>query len=135
SWATWGTRAVAMGSIRADFAESKRETGWWLGSLSARWPGDQICNSLSAAEAARRSRSPFAPRRLFKVRNGVDLGRFHDLPLSSRERVHIVGIGSLLPIKRWDRLLRAAVTLKRRGLDFFIRIAGDGFLRESLRQE
>jgi glycosyltransferase involved in cell wall biosynthesis len=44
-------------------------------------------------------------------------------------------VGSLLPIKRWDRLLRAALALKKRGLDFLVRIAGDGPLHGSLKQQ
>jgi glycosyltransferase involved in cell wall biosynthesis len=69
------------------------------------------------------------------VRNGLDLEHFSVLPLASEGRSRIVGVGSLLPYKRWDRLLVAAEELKRRGLDCLIRIAGDGYLRPSLEQQ
>ena len=36
-----------------------------------------------------------------------------DVPILNLERARIVGVGSLLPVKRWDRLLRAAQALKR----------------------
>jgi glycosyltransferase involved in cell wall biosynthesis len=40
-----------------------------------------------------------------------------------------------LPIKRWDRLVSAAVALRRGGFDFLLRIAGEGSLRESLQRQ
>src|SRR5437870_7013871 len=50
-------------------------------------------------------------------------------------RVHISGVGTRLHVKRWDRLLRAASNLKKRGLDFQVEICGAGPLRERLEQE
>ena len=47
----------------------------------------------------------------------------------------ILGVGYLLPAKRWDRLLRAARDLKARGVAFRVRIVGDGPLRSFLEQE
>jgi glycosyltransferase involved in cell wall biosynthesis len=135
SWAVWGTRTVAVGSVRGDFIVDKKDSGSWLGSLSARWPGFQICNSLSAVQNVRRSRNFFVPRQLFVVRNGIDLAHFHMAPFSTAGRPCIVGVGSLLPIKRWDRLLRAALALNKRGLDFLVRIAGAGPLHGLLKQQ
>jgi glycosyltransferase involved in cell wall biosynthesis len=68
------------------------------------------------------------------VRNGLDLERFQSLPLNIAGQTYIAGVGSLLPVKRWDRLLIAALELKQRGLDCLVRIAGDGPLRGSLEQ-
>src|SRR5215813_3608577 len=62
-WATQGTNAVALGSVRNDFNLDRELSGPLLGRLSARWPGDQICNSYRAAENARRSRGFFVPTR------------------------------------------------------------------------
>jgi glycosyltransferase involved in cell wall biosynthesis len=134
-WATRGTSTVAVGSLRGELDRAKKESGRWLGSLSARWPREQICNNFSALEAARRSRGLFVPQRLSVVRNGLDLDRFHSLPLPVGGRVYIVGVGSLFSVKRWDRLLRAALALKQRGFDFLVRLVGDGPLRDSLRQQ
>src|SRR5262249_53998062 len=47
-WAAVGRRAVAVGSVRNDFVWDKKASGPLLGALSARWPGNQICNSYSA---------------------------------------------------------------------------------------
>jgi glycosyltransferase involved in cell wall biosynthesis len=134
-WGVRGTRAVAIGSVRSDFTLARQESGLWLGSLSARWPRDQIYNSSSAAEMCRLARGFFVPKQLSIVRNGLDLERFRSAPPAMGGRVRIVGVGSLVPVKRWDRLLRAAVECRRRGYDCLIQIAGDGYLRELLEQQ
>ncbi len=134
-WAALGTKAVAIGALRSDFLEAVRENGRWLGRLSARWPRTQIFNSFAAAEIARRSKSPFTPGQLYVVRNGIDLQHFRAIPLSTTGQACILGVGSLLPVKRWDRLFEAALSLKRRGFDFLVRLVGDGPLRASLTQQ
>jgi glycosyltransferase involved in cell wall biosynthesis len=135
SWAVLGTRAVAVGSIRSGFEWAKRETGPLLGRLSARWPSYQICNSYSAAASARTSQSFFVPRRCDVVSNGVDLEAFGRCPAVKATPARIVGLGYLLPVKRWDRLLRAARELTRRGLDHKIEIFGGGPLRHVLERQ
>jgi hypothetical protein len=45
-WATRGTSTVAVGSVRGELDRAKKESGRWLGSLSARWPREQICNNF-----------------------------------------------------------------------------------------
>jgi glycosyltransferase involved in cell wall biosynthesis len=129
------TRAIAVGSVRSDFTWAKKESGVVLGRLSARWPTHQICNSLSAAAAVRESRSVFAPRHCDVVCNGLDLERFHSYEMPRRGRPRILGLGYLLPVKRWDRLLRAAARLKDAGVDFEMWIVGDGSLRAALEDE
>jgi glycosyltransferase involved in cell wall biosynthesis len=135
SWAALGTNAITIGAVQSDFIRDKRVSGPWLGRLSARWPRNQIFNSLLAIENARRSRSLFVPARSFMVRNGLDLQAFQPNPPSSDGQVRVLGVGSLLPVKRWDRLLGAAAALKKRGLDCLVQIAGDGPLRASLEQQ
>src|SRR5262249_23316235 len=75
-WGGKGTPALAVGSIRCDFTFELQSTGLWVGRLSARWPRAQICNSAVAAENVRRGHSPFVPRHLYVVRNGLDLEQF-----------------------------------------------------------
>jgi glycosyltransferase involved in cell wall biosynthesis len=135
AWGARGTRAIAVGSIRNDFAWSKKEAGVVLGRVSARWPAHQICNSAVAAAAARGSRSVFAPRLCDVVCNGLDLDRFRAQEMPQQSRPRILGLGYLRPEKRWDRLLRAADRLKRDGVDFEMWIAGDGPLRAALDAE
>jgi glycosyltransferase involved in cell wall biosynthesis len=131
-YATYGTNTVAIGSIRCDFVSEKKEAGLLKGNLSARWPRNQICNSFSAMQSAEKSKGPFTPERLFVVRNGLDMEEVRWTPIPSEKRVSVVGVGSLVPRKRWDRLLHAVLMLKQRGLDFFLTIVGDGPLRKVL---
>jgi glycosyltransferase involved in cell wall biosynthesis len=122
--------------VRNDFVLDKKSAGPWLGNLSARWPNDQICNSAAAAENARNSRSHFIPRRLYVVRNGLDLARFQSSSPSKNEgQSCISGIGYLFPAKRWDRLIIVARELKRRGFNCVTQIVGDGPLRGVLEHQ
>jgi len=134
-WATLGTKAIAIGGVRSDFEWAKKDSGLLLGRLSARWPRRQIFNSCAAAKITQNSKSLFVPKECLVVRNGVNLELFRRLPLAANGKVYILGVGSLFPVKRWDRLTLAAVALKQRGLDFMIRIVGDGPLRASLERQ
>ena len=134
-WATLGTKAIAIGGVRSDIEWAKKDAGLLLGRLSARWPRRQIFNSSAAAKTTQNSKSLFAPKECLVVRNGVNLELFRRLPLAANGKVHILGVGSLFPVKRWDRLTLAAVALKQRGFDFMIRIVGDGPLRASLERQ
>jgi glycosyltransferase involved in cell wall biosynthesis len=134
-WATLGTKTIAIGAVRSDFIQEMKDAGPILGRLSARWPRSQIFNNFVAAKNARGSQSLFVPGQLFVVRNGLDLQLFRMLPLSIVGRACIVGIGSLLPVKRWDRLLESVLVLKQSGFDCLVQIAGDGPLRGSLEQQ
>jgi glycosyltransferase involved in cell wall biosynthesis len=133
-WATLGRKAVPIGSVRSDFARAVRESGYMLGKLCARWPRTQMFNSLAAAENARKLRSPFTPRKIIVARNALDLKRFASTHLSNG-RTRIVGIGSLIPVKRWDRLVQAASQLLREGFDFSVQLVGDGPLRKALKEQ
>jgi glycosyltransferase involved in cell wall biosynthesis len=135
TYAAAGTRMVAVGSVRSDFARSMREYGFCLGRISGRWPRAHIFNSFTAAESARKIYSPFTPRRIFVVRNGVDLEHFTRTPLPSENPAKVVAIGSLTPVKRWDRLLNAVSHLRQKHLEFRIQIVGDGPLRDPLKQQ
>lgn len=131
-WGTRSSRAIAVGSLHSDFKLDKKAAGLWRGLLCARWPRFQISNNCIAAEAAR---GFFSPSRLSVVRNGIDLERFASSPLRTNGRAHILGVGSLLPVKRWDRLIAAAAELKDRGHRFALQIAGDGPLRSELNRQ
>jgi len=65
------------------------------------------------------------------VPNALDVTQF-SLPTADGYPFHIVGIGSLYRVKRWDRLLRLASELKGRGYSFFVTVAGEGPLRDQL---
>ena len=135
SWATMGTSTVAIGAVRSDFITDKSSCRALVGTLSARWPRAQIYNSFVSAANARSRRRVFIPSQICIVRNALDLTRFPPVPLAIGGDVHILGIGSLLPVKRWDRLLETAAGLTRQGLRFRVTIAGDGPLRAPLEQQ
>jgi glycosyltransferase involved in cell wall biosynthesis len=124
----------AVGSIRSDFALDKRAAGPVKGELCARWPRYQICNSRTALRIAAARRRFFVPLRMIFVGNALDLETFHQVPPPNNGCAQIAGVGSLLPIKRWDRLIIAAADLKARGLNFRVKIAGDGPLRLKLEE-
>jgi glycosyltransferase involved in cell wall biosynthesis len=134
-WATRGTKSIAIGGVRSDFAWAKREAGLLLGRLSARWPRKQIFNNSAAARSAPYSKGPFVPKEYFIVRNGLDLELFSSVPPAQNGQANILGVGSLFPVKRWDRLVLVALALKQKRLDFRIRVVGDGPLKVSLKQQ
>jgi glycosyltransferase involved in cell wall biosynthesis len=135
-WSVRGTQAIALGSMRSSLEMDKKVSGWLLGKLSARWPDYQIYNSYEAVKHQSRSRSLFLPKRVFVVQNGVDLQYFSVMRRQPTIKpVRIVAVGSLVSVKRWDRLLSAAAELKGRKLDFSVEIAGGGPLRASLEQQ
>jgi glycosyltransferase involved in cell wall biosynthesis len=69
------------------------------------------------------------------VRNGLDKKEVRWTPIPSGKRVSVVGVGSLVPRKRWDRLLAAAFELKKRRFAFSVQIAGEGPLRRTLEEQ
>jgi len=132
--ATVGTPALAIGSVRSDFAWAKREAGRVLGPLCALWPRAQILNSHAAAEAVRGCRGPLRPARIAVVPNGLDLARF-PFPAELPPRPRIVAVGSLVPVKRWDRLIAAVARLRARGIDVELQIAGRGPEQQRLERQ
>jgi glycosyltransferase involved in cell wall biosynthesis len=134
-WATLGTPIVPVGAVQSDFIHDMASCGFLLGRLSARWPRHQIYNNFAGAQNAHKSYSLFTPSRISVVWNGLDLKQFDDSPLPADGQVRILGVGSLLHLKRWDRLISAAASLKASGFDFLLEIAGAGPLREALEQQ
>jgi glycosyltransferase involved in cell wall biosynthesis len=77
----------------------------------------------------------FVPPQIFVVRNGLDVKQYAGLYKPVPDEAIILGVGSLFPVKRWDRLLMAAAELKKNGVKFRVQIAGDGPLRRVLQQQ
>jgi len=131
-FSAFGTKTISVGGVRSNLGTDRKYYGMFLSKLCASWPRNQIFNNYAAASMMRNSRALFAPKRIFVVQNRVDLQHFARTPLSSNGQVRIVGVGSLLHYKRWDRLLQAAAILKKRGFNFFVEIVGDGPMRQQL---
>ncbi len=129
-WAARITGAIPIGSVRNNFIRDRRETGKVFGKLCGRWPTAQIFNSATAEENARKLRTPFRPRRIYVVKNGVDLDHFS--PRRHPEQGYLLAVGSLYPRKRWDRLVRAVALVAAQGQHPEVVHAGSGPLREEL---
>lgn len=129
------TDAVTVGSVRSEYERAMSSAGFLLGRLCARWPRIQIFNSIAAAETATASYSAFKPRQVVVVRNGIDLERFEKRKLTGSCPPTVIAIGSLTPVKRWDRLLNAAFKLKQMEINCRVRIVGDGPLRKPLERQ
>ena len=129
-WAARGTATIPIGSVRNNFVLDRRETGNVLGRLCGRWPCAQIYNSLAAEETAKHSATIFRPRRIYVIKNGVDLDRFS--PRCHPQKGYILAVGSLYPRKRWDRLIRAVAHLASNGVCLEVMHVGSGPLRGEL---
>lgn len=135
-YAASGTGAVAVGSLRSDFATVRKAGGRLRGALNARWPSFHISNSHYCADLAHKTSTFFAPKEFAVIRNGLDLKAFQQTEKNASENVYVVGVGSLLPVKRWDRFLRAIREVNRLNLRLtHFGIAGDGPLRSMLERE
>lgn len=132
-YAARSTGALAIGSLRSDIVRSIEYGGVVRGVLNSRWPNCQISNSTVCAEAAKRNSSFFVSKRYIVVRNGLDLNSFHDTDDTLESRTYVASVGSLISVKRWDRLLHAVQGLRGVGIeDTRFRLAGDGPLRSAL---
>ncbi len=132
-YAAWATGAVAIGSLRGEYEAHKRRSGVIRGMLNANYPAYHISNNTPSADAANRASSFFAPKHVFVVRNALDLNLFKCASEASGRRCYVAAVGSLLPVKRWDRLLRIVKRLRSvTGENIRFQIAGDGPLRSAL---
>jgi glycosyltransferase involved in cell wall biosynthesis len=133
-WATRGSNAIPIGSIRQDFVTERRLSGITLGRLSACLPMIQIANSLAAQKAVERSAGLFKPSRVNVIRNGINIDGIRVHP-PSQNGSSLLAIGRLYPEKRWDRLLKAVALLAARKITFSMRLAGDGPLLKQLQSQ
>lgn len=129
-WVARGTAAIPIGAVQSNFIAERQNNWKLLGKLSARWPAAQVFNSSTAMQNAEGVATFFRPRRSYVVKNGVDLDKFS--PQRHPERGYILAVGSLLPVKCWDRLIRAIADLTEKGLAPEVLHAGSGPLREEL---
>jgi len=133
AYAAWQAGALAIGSLRGDFARAKAEGGPFRGALNAKWPACHISNSMKSADAANGATGPFRPNRIFVVRNALDVKQFELASDAPKRQNYVAAVGSLSPVKRWDRLLRVVGEVKAVAYeDVRFQIAGDGPLRSTL---
>lgn len=134
-YAARGTGALAIGSLRSDIARSIKSGGKLRGALNSRRPHCHISNSVTCVEAAHRYSSFFVPKQYVVVRNGLNLDSFRTSDDTLAKSAYVASVGSLLPVKRWDRLLRSVQNIMSVGIkDVRFRLAGEGPLRPVLEQ-
>jgi glycosyltransferase involved in cell wall biosynthesis len=131
-WATVGSTAIPIGSIRNSFLLDRQSTGMILGRWCARWPRGQICNSWVAKKTAESWATLFKPSYICVVRNGIALDSFS--PQTYRHNAALLAVGSLYPRKRWDRLINVISLLSAKQIRFQVRHVGDGPLRGELEE-
>jgi glycosyltransferase involved in cell wall biosynthesis len=122
----------SVGAVRSDGLNELKSNGRFFGRLSLTLPKWLVANSERAIENLRSL--GFNPEKFLLLPNVVDTESFRpgEQPRSEDEFV-ILGIGSLEPVKRFDRLLEIVADLRGR-TDRGIRvvIAGDGTQGDSL---
>lgn len=133
AWAMRGTSGVAIGAIRGDY-RVEVPNGRLHYAANRRWPALHISNSARAAEDAHADRSPFRPSWTVFVPNGLDCSAYVVRQHAARRRPRIVGVANLLPVKRWDALIRAVAVLRDEDppCDFSVEIVGEGEERPRL---
>src|SRR5262249_26345278 len=88
------------------------------------------CTEANAAHLVSQVGLPASQVRL--CRHGIDVDRF-DAAGSNPRPGRILSIGRLVPKKGFDVLVRACGELRRRGVEFELRVIGGGQLRDELR--
>ena len=132
-YAAWATKTLPIGSRRSEYNPRKRKRGGAKRLLNAKFPAFHIVNSTPSTDATNCALSLFTSRHIFTVRNALDLNRFKCVSEASKKREYVAAIGSLVTVKRWDRLLRVVRDLKSVwGENIRFQIAGDGPLRAAL---
>lgn len=121
----------SVGAIRNDLHLELAANGRILGRLCL-WLPDLI-GANSAVAVGNAEKTGIARDRLWLIPNTVDTVRFHPAPGPAEFR--ILSIGSLKPVKRFDLVLNAVASLRRKGIAVSAVLAGDGPLREQLARQ
>ena len=121
-----------IGAIRGDGFEELESNPGLFGWCSLRFPRYLAANSRVAIDnsvtalGARRDRFFFVP-------NVVDTAAFTPEPRTANKRVLVLAVGSLVPVKRLDRFVRAVSALRgRTEVQMQAVIVGDGPMRSQL---
>lgn len=123
-----------IGALRSDGLREVRANGTALGRLSLSAPRLIAANSRTGIENAVALGVP--RERLFFLPNVVDTAWFRDVGRNRRDEVTLLSVGRLVPVKRFDRLLRAVARVRESmRIPFRVVIVGDGPTRPALEQQ
>src|SRR5204862_2169224 len=103
-------------------------------AFNRRWPRTIIANSLKAHREALSDRGRCRPRQVLFVPNGIDLSLYQPRIHRNYPKLRLIGVGNLVPEKRWDRLLTAVASVRKLncGVDFEVAIVGAGQDKQAL---
>lgn len=118
-----------IGAIRSNVLSELADLGAPLGRASLRLP--RVLASNSRAAAAKLVRLGVPERRIFFLPNVVDESQFVSVSSRDRDPFTILGVGRLVPPKRFDLFLQVLAQLDS-SLPIKGIIAGDGPLRAEL---
>ncbi len=124
---------TGIGALRSDGYNEVVDVGKVLGSISLNLPHRIASNSRHAIQRARKFH--LNPDRLVYLPNVVDTSEFHPVSRIKNSSIHILYVGSLLPVKRVDRLLSVLKSLDDIRVNFVAHIAGDGPLLGKLKDQ
>ena len=125
-------RAVSVGAMRSDLEFERTSSGGWTDRL-LHAPGDLIVNSWKAREqleavGCKADRVHVVPNALARpsAASAATEPMTQDLPLALGPGPIAIVVGSLSPVKRVDRFLRALCAAREAGSDLRGLIVGDG---------
>ena len=125
------SKRPSIGAVRNNVSSEINDSGAVLGRLSIALPSLLAANSQGAIDML--SEFGWRPSRFFFLPNVIDTERFQPGPQHPPQPYTILGIGRLVPQKRFDRFIRvaqrAAVSLKQ---PVRVWIAGEGPERPAL---
>jgi glycosyltransferase involved in cell wall biosynthesis len=106
--------------------------GRLMGALNSLFPSIIIVNNHIGGQQLRRAFFGIKSRSVIVITNKIDISKLEYKNLKVRNKLHTVSIGSLMPLKRVDILIRAVYLLTQAGFDIRHSHAGDGRLKIDL---
>jgi glycosyltransferase involved in cell wall biosynthesis len=110
----------------------------WLGRAFNVLTTTTVANCEAARQALLEAEQP-RPESVVVLENGVDLGRFRNIPLPmarpAAERARVGVVANLRPVKGLDVFVDAAGRLREQHPRAVFEVAGEGELQEALKQQ
>jgi glycosyltransferase involved in cell wall biosynthesis len=131
---TIATKTKGIGGLRHMLSASIGVHGRLMGALNSLFPNITIVNNHIGGQQLRRAFFGIKSRSVIVITNKIDISNLTYKNLKKCNKFHSVSIGSLMPLKRVDLLIRSIYLLSQAGLDIRHSHAGDGRLKSELNQ-
>lgn len=129
---TIATKTKAIGGLRHMLSASIGVHGRFMGTLNGLFPSVTIVNNHIGGQQLRKAFFGLKSKSVIIVTNKIDLSKLVYKSAKASDKFHTVSIGSLMPLKRVDLLIRAVYLLNQAGFDIRHSHAGDGKLKEEI---